>query len=118
MKPDHYHLPNIKDITSFLHKAKVFSILDPTKGHYQIPLNPEDDHKTAIATSFRTYTLNYFCFSLRNTAASFQHLMDSILGHLDFMVVYIDNILVYSKNKKRNISNTSAPSYNASKTRA
>ena len=95
-EPDHYPLPNIQDITSFLSGARIFSKLDLTKGYYQVPLNPADIPKTAITTLFGTYTFNYSCFGLRNVGATFQHLMDDIFGDLDFIVVYIDDILVFS----------------------
>ena len=95
-EPDHYPLPNISDITSFLHGAKIFSTLDLLKGYYQVPMNPEDIPKTAITTPFGTYTFNYSCFGLRNAGATFQRMMDDLLGDLPFCVAYIDDILIFS----------------------
>ena len=63
-EPDRCPLPNIQDITLFLSGARIFSMLDLTKGYYQVPLNPADIPKTAITTPFRTYTFNYSCFGL------------------------------------------------------
>lgn len=100
---DHYPLPNISDITSFLHGAKVFSKLDLTKGYFQVPMAPEDIPKTAIATPFGTFTFNYSCFGLRNAGATFQRLMDSILGDLPFCVVYIDDILIFSASMREHL---------------
>ena len=93
---DHYPLPNISDVTSFLEGAKVFSKLDLTKGYYQIPMAPEDIPKTAVTTPFGTFTFNFSCFGLRNAGATFQRTMDMILGDLPFCTVYIDDILVFS----------------------
>ncbi len=90
--PDHYPLPNIADITSFLHGAKIFSKLDLLKSYYQIPMHPEDILKTVITTPFCTF--NYSCFGLRNAGATFQRMMDFILGDLPFCVCYIDDILI------------------------
>ena len=106
-EPDHYPLPNIQDITSFLSGARIFSKLDLTKGYYQVPLNPDDIPKTAITTPFGTYTFNYSCFGLRNAGATFQRLMDDIFGDLDFVVVYIDDILVFSRSKHQNLKHLS-----------
>ena len=65
-EPDHYPLPNIADVTTYLHGAKIFSKLDLLKGYYQVPMHPDDIPKTAITTPFSTYTFNYSCFGLRN----------------------------------------------------
>ena len=98
-EPDHYPLPNIADITSYLHGAKIFSKLDMLKGYFQVPMNPEDIQKTAITTPFGSYTFNYSCFGLKNAGATFQRLMDNILGDLPFCVCYVDDILIFSTNE-------------------
>ena len=102
-EPDHYPLPNITDITSYLHGATIFSKLDLLKGYFQVPMAPEDIPKTAIATPFGTYTFNYSCFGLRNAGATFQRLMDSILGDLPFCAIYVDDILIYSTSKEEHL---------------
>ncbi|XP_068240967.1 uncharacterized protein [Palaemon carinicauda] len=58
---DHYPLPDIVDVTYYLHKAKIFSMLDLLKGCYQVPMNPEDIPKTT--------TFNYSFFGAHNTGA-------------------------------------------------
>ena len=95
-EPDHYPLPNIADVTTYLHGARIFSKLDLLKGYYQIPMHPDDIPKTAITTPFGTYTFNYSCFGLRNAGATFQRMIDTVLGDLPFCVAYVDDILVFS----------------------
>ena len=97
---DHYPLPNMTDVTSYLQGSSFFSKLDLLKGYFQVPMNKEDIPKTAITTPFGTYTFNYSCFGLRNAGATFQRLMDGILGDLPFCVCYIDDILVFSSTKE------------------
>ena len=97
-EPDHYPLPNITDVTSSLHKAKLFSKLDLLKGYFQVPVSKVDIPKTAIITPFGTFTFNYSCFGLRNAGATFQRLMDTILGDLPFCICYVDDILIFSKS--------------------
>ena len=102
-KADHYPLPNIADVMSFLHGATVFSKLDLMKGYFQVPMHPEDIPKTAIVTPFGTYTFNYSCFGLINAGATFQRLMDGILGDLPFCVCYVDDVLVFSHTRKQHL---------------
>ena len=101
--PDRYPLPNINDITSYLEGAAVFSKIDLLKGYFQLPMNKEDIQKTAITTPFGTYTFNYACFGLKNSGATFQRLMDSLFRDLPFVVVYVDDILIYSRNMKEHL---------------
>ena len=105
---DHYPLPNIADDTSFLHGATVFSKLDLMKGYFQVPMHPEDIPKTAIVTPFGTYTFNYSCFGLKNAGATFQRLMDGILGDLPFCVCYVDDVLMFSHTRKQHLQHIKA----------
>lgn len=98
--PDHYPLPNITDITNELDGAKYFTKLDLLKGYFQVPVHPDDVPKTAIITPFGTYVFFYSTFGLRNAGATFQRLMDNILGGLSYCVCYIDDILIHSKTEE------------------
>ena len=99
-EPDHYAMPNISDLTSSIGTARIFSKLDLLKGYFQVPVNPDDVPKTAITTPFGTYVFHYSTFGLRNSGATFQRMMDQILGHLPFCRVYIDDILIASENHR------------------
>ncbi|GBL96500.1 hypothetical protein AVEN_229943-1 [Araneus ventricosus] len=48
---DKYPIPNVLDFTSKLHGTKIFSHIDLVKAFHQVPIAPEDVHKTAICTS-------------------------------------------------------------------
>ena len=58
--PDRYAPPNMTDIFTNVHGAKVFSKLDLLKGYFQIPVLPDDIEKTAIATPFGTFVFFLF----------------------------------------------------------
>ena len=96
--PDRYSPPDITDIFSCIQHAKVFSKLDLLKGYFQIPVHRDDIEKTAIITPFGTYVFQFTTFGLRNSGATFQRVMDSILGDLPFCVVYVDDILIFSNS--------------------
>ena len=102
-EPDHYPLPNMQDLTGSLHGARIFSKMDLLKSYFQVPVHPDDVPKTAIITPFGSYTFSYSTFGLRNAGATFQRLMDCILGDLPFCACYVDDILIYSKTPEEHL---------------
>ena len=102
--PDRYPLPNIADFTSCLDGSSVFSKLDLQKGYYQVPMSDSDIQKTAIITPFGMFEFLRLPFGLRNAGQTFQRMMDQIFGDLPFCFVYVDDILVFSKNISSHVS--------------
>ena len=96
--PDCYAPPAMVDVFASIHGAKVFSKLDLLKGYFQVPVHPDDVEKTAIITPFGTYVFYFSTFGLRNSGATFQRLMDLLFGDLPYCAVYVDDILISSKN--------------------
>ena len=96
--PDRYLLPNITDVTSRISGSTVFSKLDLQKGYYQVPVAPEDVMKTAIITPFGMFKFLRMPFGLCNAGNTFQRMMDQVLWDLPFCFVYVDDILIFSKN--------------------
>ncbi|WVZ63432.1 hypothetical protein U9M48_013066 [Paspalum notatum var. saurae] len=82
--------------------AKVFSKIDLRSGYYQIKIREEDIPKTAFSTRYGLYEYLVISFGLTNAPAFFMYMMNSaFMNELDkFVVVFIDNILVYSKNEE------------------
>jgi hypothetical protein len=80
----------------------VFTKLDLRLGCHQIRVREEDIPKTAFSTRYGSYEYTVMSFSLTNAPATFSHLMNYIfMDYLNkFIVFYLDDILVYSKNKE------------------
>ena len=96
--PDRYSTPHIHDcITNQTHSKKVFSKIDFKRAYHQIPVAPEDIQKTAIITPFGLYEFLVMQFGLCAAAQTFQRFMDEVFRGLDFVIVYIDDILVFSR---------------------
>jgi hypothetical protein len=93
-----YPLPCIDILFDQLSKAKVFSKIDLRYGYHQIKISPEDIPKMAFSTRCGLFEYLVMSFGLTNAPAHFMYLMKSVfIPELDkFMVVFIDDILVYS----------------------
>ena len=97
-----YALSQIDELFDRLHGAKVFSKLDLISDYYQIAIKPKDHYKTAFRTRYDHYEFNVMSFGLTNAPVTFQILMNDIFRDLldVCVIIYLDDILVYSKNKE------------------
>jgi hypothetical protein len=97
-----YSLPHIDILFDQLAGAKVFSKVDLCSGYQQIKICLKDVPKTAFSTRYGLYEYLVMLFGLTNTPAYFMYLMNSVfMLELDkFIVVYIDDILIYSKSEE------------------
>jgi len=95
-KPEWYPIPFIQDMTNNLFGKKVFFL---QRAYHQIPVNPDDIPKTAVITPLSLFEFMHMTFGLRNATQTFQRLIyEAVSYELDFLFVYINEILIASNN--------------------
>ena len=104
-----YPLPLIPELISQVKDANIFSKFDIRWGYNNIRIKDRDQHKAAFKTKYGLYELNIMFFSLTNSLATFQAMMDHILQPWADKWAqegmngswYMDDVLVASRNKKK-----------------
>lgn len=94
---DSYPTPRIDDLIERLGKAKYLTTIDLCKGYWQVPLTQRSRELTAFRTPWGLFQFTVLPFGLHGAPATFQRLMDQVLGECtEFASAYLDDIVIYS----------------------
>ena len=95
---DAYPLPLPDEVQNRLAGTKIFTTLDLQCGYWQVPINPEDQSKTAFCPGpdMGLFEFTRMPFGLTGAPSTFQRMMNKIFRGLPFVTTYIDDIMVHS----------------------
>ena len=99
---NHYSLPLIRETLNLLTLSVIFTKLDIIAAFNKLQIAEGEEWKTAMCTCYSLFEYLIMLFELCEAPSSFQSYINDILWDcLDiFVTVYIDDILIYSKNRK------------------
>jgi ribonuclease HI len=107
---DNYPVPPMEQILQQVSGSERLSLLDGFSGYNQVLMSPSDQLKTTFRTPWGTYAYRKMPFGLINAGATFQRAMDiafrGLINHS--IVVYLDDVTVYSKNKNDHLAHLRA----------
>lgn len=98
-----WNLPHIDDILASLGGSKHYSCLDLRSGYWQVPMNEKDRPKTAFISHKGLFEFNVLPFGLCNAPSVFCELMEKVVGDLKFVIAYLDDLIIFSKDEDEHI---------------
>jgi len=103
---DSFALPRMEEIFDCLHGAKYFSTIDMKSGYHQIEVEEDHKQRTAFTVgSMGFFEYNKMPFGLTNSPATYQRIMQDILGDLNMSIclIYLDDLIIFSDSFEQHL---------------
>ena len=104
LEVDHYPMPTVEDMFATLAGGSVFSKIDLSQAYNQVCLDAESRKYATVNTHRGLYRYTRLPFGIAPAPAIFQQIMERILQGIPNVLVYIDDILVTSKNEAEHLA--------------
>ena len=101
---DSYPLPRIDDIIDEIGNATFVTKLDLLRGYYQVRLSPRAQKISAFITPNGLFEYTVMPFGMKNSASTFQRLMNSVISGMKNVQAYLDDLVVYSSTWEEHLS--------------
>ena len=95
---DGYPIPSVSNVLDALSVGKTFAKLDLASGYWQVLVNPDHVHKTAIATHLGLYEFTRMPYGLKTAPQTFQRILNSVFPYFlyQWLIIYIDDVIVWA----------------------
>ena len=103
---DSYRIPGIQDTLDCLQGAVWFTLLDLKRGYWQVEPREASQTLTAFTVGpLRFYECKQMPFWLTNAPVTFQHLIETCLGDLQFQwsIIYLDDVIIFAGTPKEHL---------------
>jgi len=100
---DNFPVPLINEIMQQMAGNAVFTTIDLKQAYHRLPIHEEDRPLTAFVHDGKQYMFKKAPFGLKPLSSMFQRGMTRILGDLDFVRNFIDDIIIFSKNREDHV---------------
>ena len=100
---DKYPLPKIEELFGLLAGGKYFSKLDMSQAYMQLSLDDVSKDLTTINTHRGLFRYNRLCFGIASAPGIFQRTIESVLGCIPGVAIFLDNILISGKTKEEHL---------------
>ena len=99
IRRDHYPMPKIDDMLDSLKSARRFTVLDLKSGFHQVPIHPDDIHKTAFICIHGLFEFLRMTEGLASAPSCFQKILETLFADMlaQGVLVYLDDLILYSE---------------------